>query len=146
VPSLVNRNGKCRSSAAVSAATRAISTTAFGEAATDLELHVFIQTIQIVRSTPARIFIRDGLSIKQRQLTTQWSPNMSTFEFSSSEDDRIRVAPRPMPIFASAGSQRTKAGARPAIRILKTFAMLILIAISVLALRMLLSLPNGIVH
>ena len=72
---------------------------------------------------------------------------MSAFEFSSSEDDRIRgVAPRPRPIFASAASQQTKAGAWPAIRILKIPSMLILIAISALALRMLLSLPNGMVH
>jgi hypothetical protein len=39
-----------------------------------------------------------------------------------------------------------KARARPASQTLKSFTMLILIAISAFALRLLLSLPNGIVH
>jgi hypothetical protein len=72
---------------------------------------------------------------------------MAAFGFSGSEDGRIGgVAPRPRPMFASAGSQRAKAGARPAIQIVKSFAVLILIVISTLALLLLLSSLYGILH
>ena len=71
---------------------------------------------------------------------------MSMSEFRSQEDRIGGVAPRPRPLSGNAGSQRAQAGARPAIHILKTCTVLVLIAISALGLRLLLSLPNGIVH
>jgi hypothetical protein len=72
---------------------------------------------------------------------------MAAFGFRGLEDDRIGgVAPRPRPKFASAGSHRAKAGARHAIQIVKTFAVLILIVISTLALLVLLSSLHGISH
>jgi hypothetical protein len=43
-------------------------------------------------------------------------------------------------------SPRAPAGTRTAIQIVKAFTALVQIAISALALRLLLSLPNGIVH
>lgn len=72
---------------------------------------------------------------------------MASFEFAHSEEDRIGwAAPPPKPAIASAASPRAKAGTRAAIDIAKTFAVLMLIAIGMLALRLLLSLPHGVVH
>jgi hypothetical protein len=71
---------------------------------------------------------------------------MPTFKCSA-EDDRIGpAAPLPNPRIANAALQHPLAGRRTAIQILKTFTTLILIALSALALRLLLSLPNGIVQ
>jgi hypothetical protein len=72
---------------------------------------------------------------------------MTAFDYTGSEDDRIgRAAARPPAATARAATPRTKAGAQAAVDIVKTFAVLVLIAFGMLALRLLLSLPHGIVH
>jgi hypothetical protein len=108
----------------------------------DRDVVVFLRSR---RREPARIFISKGFSMGRAQQRRM--AQMTTREFTGPDDDRIRpAAPHRKLAIAPEASPHATAGMRAAIEIIKTFAVLILLATGALAACLLLSLSRSLVH